>query len=70
MQVEREDTDGRGAEVLYTRRVRARAFRPPVFLAGGRYTVRADPDGPAAGGSWAWTRAGVVPGEGALAVDP
>lgn len=71
VQVEREVGDGGlPGEVLYTRRVRGPTFAPPVFTRGGRYTVRADPVGPAAGGVWAHAWRGVEPGPGRLTGSP
>ena len=67
VQVEREVGGGRDAgDVLYTRRVAGSTFAPPVFVQGGRYTVRADPLGPTAGGRWAYEWRGVEPGSGRL----
>jgi alkaline phosphatase D len=71
VQVEREVGDGGlPGEVLYTRRVTGPSYAPPVFTARGRYTVRADPRGPAAGDEWAHEWRGVAPGPGHLTVVP
>ena len=64
VQVVRERSEGLQEEVLYTRRLDRTSARLPVFDAERRYTIRADPAGPAAGGPWAWTRGQLVAGEG------